>query len=858
MTRRILVFLIFLIAWIQVNAASTTVTISSSTSSPAIGTSVVLTANVTPATANGTIQFKDGGTNIGTAVTLSAGAATFTVTAITSGTHSYTAVYSGNAPNTFYTGNGTTPTTSSTPYSSPITVATTEQVQTISTSSGAANSQIGSASYVIGALPALQPTMSPYSGTYASPPAVTLTSASTSSHVIWYTTDGSTPNTGSAVYSGPVTISSTSTIKAFAAIVDVSDLNSQQDTKRVSGGVGWKLCTETAISGTNTCGGVGNVTPKAMTATGGSSPSLNTPADSLYYSQTTTVDGTISGLGGFTDTLLIHNSGQPNTNSEYATSDFWVYLVNNGQKDQHEYDMFIFDNPRNWNSMFGMQCNQSNNHWQHADQPSSWTDFAPTGAGSSINCATGLYGLFYNQWNHVQVGNHRIIGDTACNDTFDGISAFPCEYFDYLKINGNYIALNTIQTASLLNPASRPKAQWWGSETGYQFQLDSPAKGATTSNPVTTAEYIDNANYRITEAPSSITTATMTVLASLANTTPTATFSPLAGFYAAAQTVTLTNAGSLTGSTSNTLSVTTSTTLTPTTLALTAAGTTVTAKSTDVLTFTVAPLAATGTVAIKDGATTIATVTLSSGTATYTVPALVTGTHTFTATYSGDATHATSDSNTVNVTVTPITTTTTVTPSSGSIAAGSNVTLTAGLTPSGATGTFTFMEGGTSLGSSNITSPAFVVSAPSVGSHTYTVVYSGDAFYATSASSPTTVSVVAGKVATSINLAVSDNTVVAGASVGLTASITGATSGSIVFHDGSTTIATISISGGQALFNATALTAGTHVYSASFAGDSTHLASTSSNVNVVASTTTANKCYDLENMNSTDGNFKCQ
>lgn len=858
MTRRILFFLIFLIAWIQVNAATTSVTLSSSTSAPAIGSSVVLTATVSPATANGTIQFKDGGTNIGSPITLSAGSATFTVTSITSGAHAFTAVYSGNAPNTFYTGNGTTPTGASTPYTSPITVSTSELVQALSVSTGAANSQIGAAQYVIGALPALQPTMSPYTGTYASPPNITLTSASTSSHVIWYTINGSTPITGSPIYTSPIPISSTSTVKAFAAILDVSDLNAQQDPKRVSGGVGWKLCTETAISGTNTCGGVGNVTPKAMTATGGSSPSLNVPADALYYSQTTTVDGTISGLGGFTDTLLIHNSGPPSTNSEYATSDFWVYPVNNGQKDQHEYDMFIFDNPRNENTMFGMQCNQSNNHWQHANQPSSWADFTPTGAGSSVNCATGPQGLFYNQWNHVQVGNHRIIGDTACNDTFDSISAFACEYFDYLIVNGNYIALNTIQTASLLNPASRPKAQWWGSETGFQFQLDSPAKGATTSNPVTTAEYIDNANYRITEAPSSITTATITVLASLSNTTPTATFSPLAGFYAAAQTVTLTNAGSLSGSTSNTLNVTTSTTLTPTALTLAAASANVSAKSTDVLTLNVVPQAATGTVVISDGMAVIATVTLSSGQATYTVPALVTGTHKFTATYSGDTHYASSASNVVNVTVTPIITTTTATPSSGSIAFGANVTLTGGLTPTGATGTFTFMEGGIALGTVNITSPAFVISAPSVGTHNYTVVYSGDAFYATSTSAPATVTVTAGKIATSISLTASATTVVAGASVNLTASITGATSGSIVFLDGSTTIATIAISGGQALFTPTSLTAGTHVYSASFAGDSTHLASASSNVSVNATSSTSSLCFNMQNMNSTDGNFNCQ
>ncbi|WP_245673005.1 Ig-like domain-containing protein, partial [Aldersonia kunmingensis] len=59
------------------------------------GVSVDLTANVDPNQAGGTVQFKDGATDIGTPVPVTAGVATLPHTFTTSGAHSITAVYSG-------------------------------------------------------------------------------------------------------------------------------------------------------------------------------------------------------------------------------------------------------------------------------------------------------------------------------------------------------------------------------------------------------------------------------------------------------------------------------------------------------------------------------------------------------------------------------------------------------------------------------------------------------------------------------------------------------------------------------------------------------------------------------------------
>ncbi|MFC4605959.1 beta strand repeat-containing protein [Rhodococcus kronopolitis] len=63
------------------------------------GTAVDLTATVAPAGATGTVQFKDGTNNIGGAIAVNNGTATLNHTFTTTGAHSITAVYSGDATN---------------------------------------------------------------------------------------------------------------------------------------------------------------------------------------------------------------------------------------------------------------------------------------------------------------------------------------------------------------------------------------------------------------------------------------------------------------------------------------------------------------------------------------------------------------------------------------------------------------------------------------------------------------------------------------------------------------------------------------------------------------------------------------
>jgi hypothetical protein len=78
--------------------------------------------------------------------------------------------------------------------------------------SGYSNSSVVTAPYTIAAA---TPVLSPKAGVYTSAQSVTITDATTGA-AIYYTTDGTTPTTASTLYTGPVTVSSTETLRAIA------------------------------------------------------------------------------------------------------------------------------------------------------------------------------------------------------------------------------------------------------------------------------------------------------------------------------------------------------------------------------------------------------------------------------------------------------------------------------------------------------------------------------------------------------------------------------------------------------------------------------------------------------------------
>lgn len=115
----------------------------------------------------------------------------------------------------YYTTNGTTPTVSSAVYSGAIAVAATETLEAIATANGFSTSGVATSLYMIGQPAAATPTFSPAAGTYSGAQSLTI-SDSTAGATIYYTTNGATPTVSSAVYAGPITISTTETIETMA------------------------------------------------------------------------------------------------------------------------------------------------------------------------------------------------------------------------------------------------------------------------------------------------------------------------------------------------------------------------------------------------------------------------------------------------------------------------------------------------------------------------------------------------------------------------------------------------------------------------------------------------------------------
>ena len=116
-----------------------------------------------------------------------------------------------------YTTDGSTPSeTTGTIYTGPVNLGTTTTLTAIAYESGFVDSAVTSATYTIKIPQVAAPSFSPVVGTYTSAQNVTITT-STVGATISYTTDGSTPSeTAGTIYSGPVNVSATTTLKAIA------------------------------------------------------------------------------------------------------------------------------------------------------------------------------------------------------------------------------------------------------------------------------------------------------------------------------------------------------------------------------------------------------------------------------------------------------------------------------------------------------------------------------------------------------------------------------------------------------------------------------------------------------------------
>ena len=238
------------------------------------------------------------------------------------------------------------------------------------------------------------------------------------------------------------------------------------------------------------------------------------------------------------------------------------------------------------------------------------------------------------------------------------------------------------------------------------------------------------------------------------------------------------------------------------------------------LTASVAPAGATGSVVFRDGAAALGTAALMNGVAALPIPGLAAGNHSITAVYSGDASYQGATSAALVQTVQKAAAAVTVGSSPNPSGFGQVVTLTASVSPAGATGSIQFRDGAAALGTAPLVNgvAALPILGLSVGNHSIAAVYNGDASYLGATSPALAHSVV--KANPAVAAGASPNPAVVGQTVTLTATVSPAAApGSVRFSDGRVTLGTATLTNGIATLAVTRLDPGNHSISAAYSGD---------------------------------------
>jgi sugar lactone lactonase YvrE len=248
-------------------------------------------------------------------------------------------------------------------------------------------------------------------------------------------------------------------------------------------------------------------------------------------------------------------------------------------------------------------------------------------------------------------------------------------------------------------------------------------------------------------------------------------------------------------------------------------------------------LAPTGTVVVRDGATTLGTLTLNgTGMASLQIASLAVGSHIISASYSGDTNYSAASTSLIQ-TVQSATTQITLTASANPAIYATPLTFIATVMGNGgvATGPVTFTDSGTSIGSALLNANGVAtlsLSTLAPGLNTVVANYAGDSSIGASSSTPQMVSV---KQLTSVVLASSANPEMTLSSTVLSATVgnegVGQATGTVTFTDGSTQLGTAALNAeGVASLTVPSLAAGNHTLLASYAGDSENFASTSTSL----------------------------
>ena len=445
----------------------------------------------------------------------------------------------------YYTTNGNTPTTSSSVYSSPITVSASETLKAIATASGYTQSAVGSAAYTIN-LTAATPTFSPGAGTYGSAQTVTISDGTTGA-TIYYTTNGNTPTTSSSVYSSPITVSASETLKAIATASGYAQsavgsaaytitLQAATPTFSPGGGTYGSAQTVTISDGTPgatiyyTTNGTSPTTSSAVYGspiTVSSSETLEAIATASGYSQSATGSAVYTiGASGAIMTVQ-HNSGSTETGTSLAVA--FTSNVTAGNV------LLVAESTYDAETLGAPTDTQGNSYTQLVTAGTSGDSVAAIYAATAKSSGADTVTCNISATNNIHCHIYEVQGITTTVDQ-----------------TGNSTVASTSQTVS--TSAATTNAD----DYVFAFFSDN-AKGATlTSGPgygdtdtsndggdtaLTENKVVIATGVQTATATSNTSDADVNVIVALKATgTPTVstpTFTPVAGTYATAQSVTI-------------------------------------------------------------------------------------------------------------------------------------------------------------------------------------------------------------------------------------------------------------------------------------------------------------------------------
>jgi hypothetical protein len=779
---------------------SPTIGITASANPAAFGQTVVLTATVsgTGATPTGTVQFKDGGTDIGSAQTLSSGQATLSGTYAV-GNHTITVAYVGdtnyNAGTGSLTGNplvvglSNTTTTVTGPGAATVTGQSATFTATVAAVAPGTGTPTGTVTFTEGAT------------THCS--AVAVNGSGQATCAIAFTS--ATAHTITAAYSGSSNYN-TSTGNASAHTVNTA-------------------ATSTAVTSSANPSAFGQTVTftAAVTAT---SPGAGTPTGNVVF----TIDGTpqapialVSGSASTSTAALAVGSHTVTVayagDSNFATSNGTLAGGQAVNQASTTVGLTSSINP----SVFGQSVTLT-----ATVGPVAPGTGIPTGTVTFKNGATTLgsgtlngSGVATLNTSALAVGSHSLTADYSGDGSFSAATG---------TLTGTPQVVNKASTTSAVVSSVNPSV--FGQAVTFTATVTAVSPGAGV--PTGTVTFLDGAT--------TLGTGTL-------NGSGQATFTT-SGLAFGGRSITAAYAGDTSFTTSTSSPLTQTVNRASTSVALGSSVNPSVFGQPVTFTATVASVAPgsgtpTGTITFRDSGTAIGTGALSGGgVATITISTLAVGSHSITADYGGDTNFATSSASPSSQVVNKASTSSTLASSLNPSSFAQTVTITAtvaAVSPGGGTptGTVTFRDGGTALGAAVALvsgQATFTSSTLSVGAHSLTADYSGDTSFL--ASSAATFTQTVNKATPGLSIASSLNPSTTGTAVMFTATMTsaaGTPTGTVTFQDGASTMATVTLSSGTATFSTTSLGFGSHLITAAYSGDALNASRTATLTQVVNS-----------------------